>query len=234
VPRRWRCVACWSALWQPSAPGRRQAALLPVAGVPDRASRSTTSSTSGCWTRAAGSCASSVSTARSGGIEVDAALGNGGLGRLAACFLDSLALHLPGFGYGIDYEFGLFRQEIRNGEQVEKPDNWRDLPSPWLVERPQEAVLVPLYGHIESSHDRHGNYNPMWLDWRMVIGVPADLPVVGHGGQTVNYLRLYAARASHEFDMSIFNEETTCGRCRRRCSRNGFQNPLPQRVARRP
>jgi len=139
--------------------------------------------------------------------EVDAALGNGGLGRLAACFLDSLAtLDMPGFGYGIDYEFGLFRQELRNGEQVEKPDVWRDSPSPWLIERPNEAVLVPLYGRIESSHDRFGNYNPMWLDWRVVIGVPADLPVVGHGGRTVNYLRLFAARASHEFDMGIFNE----------------------------
>jgi starch phosphorylase len=139
--------------------------------------------------------------------EVDAALGNGGLGRLAACFLDSLAtLDMPGFGYGIDYEFGLFRQELRNGEQVEKPDIWRDSPSPWLVERPNEAVLIPLYGRIESGRDRFGTYNPMWLDWRVVIGVPADLPIVGYGGKTVNYLRLFAARASHEFDMSIFNE----------------------------
>ena len=139
--------------------------------------------------------------------EVDAALGNGGLGRLAACFLDSLAtLDYPGFGYGINYEFGLFRQEIRNGEQVEQPDTWRASPSPWLVERPQEAVLVPLYGRIEPGLDRFGNYNPMWLDWQAVIGVPADLPVAGYGGRTVNYLRLYAARASREFDVGIFNE----------------------------
>lgn len=139
--------------------------------------------------------------------EVDAALGNGGLGRLAACFLDSLAtLGMPGFGYGINYEYGMFRQEIRNGEQVEKPDNWRRYDSPWTIERPEHAVLVPLYGRIEHSRDRRGNYNPMWLDWKVVLGVPHDLPIVGYGGRTVNALRLFSARASHEVDMAIFNE----------------------------
>jgi glycogen phosphorylase len=139
--------------------------------------------------------------------EVDAALGNGGLGRLAACFLDSLAtLGLPGFGYGIDYEYGLFRQEIRNGQQVEKPDTWRFYASPWELDRPQDAVQVPLYGRIEHARDRAGNYNPMWLEWKMVIGVPRDMPVVGYGGHTVNYLRLFSARASHEFNVSIFND----------------------------
>src|SRR5437762_13618308 len=88
--------------------------------------------------------------------EPDAALGNGGLGRLAACFLDSLAtLDLPGFGYGINYEYGLFKQEIRNNQQVERPDTWRAFPSPWEIERPQDAVLVPLYGHVEHGVDRH-------------------------------------------------------------------------------
>jgi glycogen phosphorylase len=139
--------------------------------------------------------------------EVDAALGNGGLGRLAACFLDSLAtLSLPGFGYGIDYEYGLFRQEIRNGQQVEKPDTWRWFPSPWELERPQDAVLVPLYGRIEHGRDRAGNYNPMWLDWKVVIGEPRDMPIPGYGGKTVNYLRLFSARASQEFDVGIFND----------------------------
>ena len=139
--------------------------------------------------------------------EDDAALGNGGLGRLAACFLDSLAtLGLPGFGYGINYEYGLFKQEIRGGQQVEKPDNWRTYDTPWQIERSQDAVLVPLYGRIDHGRDRFGHYNPMWLDWKVVIGVPSDMPIVGYGGQTVNYLRLYSARASHEFDMSIFNE----------------------------
>ena len=138
--------------------------------------------------------------------EVDAALGNGGLGRLAACFLDSLAtLGLPGFGYGINYEYGLFKQEIRNGEQVEKADNWRTFATPWTIERPQEAVLVPLYGRIEHATDRKGLYNPMWLDWKVVIGVPHDFLIAGYGRRAVNYLRLFAARASQEVDMSIFN-----------------------------
>src|SRR6266542_2109562 len=139
--------------------------------------------------------------------EVDAALGNGGLGRLAACFLDSLAtLGLAGFGYGINYEYGLFRQEIKGGQQVEKPDNWRIYGAPWEIECPRDAVLVPLYGRVEHGKDRFGNYNPMWLDWKVIIGVPHDVPVVGYGGRTVNYLRLFSARASHEVDMDIFNE----------------------------
>ena len=139
--------------------------------------------------------------------EEDAALGNGGLGRLAACFLDSLAtLGLPGFGYGINYEYGLFKQDIRHGEQVETPDSWRRFASPWMIEKPQDAVVVPLYGRVEHGRDRQGNYNPMWLDWQVVVGVPHDMPIVGYGGQTVNYLRLYSARASHEVDMSTFNE----------------------------
>ncbi|MDX2029023.1 MAG: glycogen/starch/alpha-glucan phosphorylase [Blastocatellia bacterium] len=139
--------------------------------------------------------------------ECDAALGNGGLGRLAACFLDSLAtLDLPGFGYGINYEYGLFKQEIDNGHQKERPDNWLAEGTPWQIERSDEAVVIPLYGHIEDSTDRDGNYNPMWLDWQVLIGVPHDMPVAGYGGRTINYLRLYSARASHEFDMQIFNE----------------------------
>ena len=139
--------------------------------------------------------------------EADAALGNGGLGRLAACFLDSLAtLGMPGFGYGINYEYGLFKQEIHNGQQVEKPDNWRTYYTPWEIEHPEDAVVVPLYGRIEHTKDRLGNYNPMWLDWKIVIGVPHDMPIAGYGGRTVNSLRLYSARASDEFDMGIFNQ----------------------------
>lgn len=138
--------------------------------------------------------------------EYDAALGNGGLGRLAACFLDSLAtLGMPGFGYGINYEYGLFRQEISNGYQREKPDHWLRETSPWLIERPDEAVAIPIYGRIEHGQDRHGNYNPMWMDWRVLVGVPHDMPIAGYLGQTVNALRLYSARSSDEFDMQIFN-----------------------------
>jgi len=140
-------------------------------------------------------------------IEPDAGLGNGGLGRLAACFLDSLAtLGMPGFGYGINYEYGLFKQEIDNGYQREKPDNWLAEWTPWQIERPEEACIVPVYGKIYHETDRYGNYNPMWLDWKVIIGVPHDILITGYGGHTVNYLRLYAARASHEFDIQIFNE----------------------------
>lgn len=140
-------------------------------------------------------------------IEPDAALGNGGLGRLAACFLDSLAtLGLPGFGYGINYEYGLFKQEIDNGYQREKPDNWLAQSSPWQIPRPDETCVVPVYGHIEHSVDRRGGYNPMWMDWKVLVGIPHDMPIAGYGGRTVNFLRLYSARSSHDFDMGIFND----------------------------
>lgn len=139
--------------------------------------------------------------------ESDAGLGNGGLGRLAACFLDSLAtLDLPGFGYGINYEYGLFRQEIQDGYQVEKPDYWLLKAGPWQIARPDEACVVLLNGRVEYAEDLEGNFNPMWLDWDEIIGVPHDIPIVGFEGKTVNYLRLYAARPSSGFDIDIFNE----------------------------
>ena len=138
--------------------------------------------------------------------ERDAGLGNGGLGRLAACLLDSLAtLNMPAYGYGINYEYGLFRQEIDDGYQREKPDNWLAFGTPWEIERPDEACLVPVYGRIEHGVDREGRYNPMWLDWRLLVGVPHDVLVVGYGGRTVNLLKLFSARPSHDFDMQIFN-----------------------------
>ncbi len=139
--------------------------------------------------------------------EKDAALGNGGLGRLAACFLDSLAsLNMPGYGYGINYEFGLFKQKIFDGYQKEYPDHWLKEGTPWQIERPDLAVSVPIYGNVEETVDFDGNYNPMWLGWKMLVGVPHDLPIAGFGGKTVNYLRLYSARSSDEFDMKIFND----------------------------
>jgi glycogen phosphorylase len=138
--------------------------------------------------------------------EVDAALGNGGLGRLAACFLDSLAtLGMPGFGYGINYEYGLFRQEIDNGYQKEKPDAWRAYGAPWLIERPDEVCMIPVYGYVNKFDDSNGR-GAMWSDWRVLVGLPGDVPVVGYGGRTVNYLRLYSARSPQEFDMDIFNQ----------------------------
>src|SRR5262245_21038847 len=130
-------------------------------------------------------------------LEEDAALGNGGLGRLAACFLDSLAtLDYPGFGYGINYEFGLFKQTFLSGFQHEKPDHWLEGGSPWLIERPDEIVSVPLYGSLADTK---------WIDPKIIIGVPHDMPIVGYGGKTVNVLRLFSARSSAEFDIGIFN-----------------------------
>ena len=139
--------------------------------------------------------------------EPDAALGNGGLGRLAACYLDSLAsLHMPGYGYGINYEYGLFRQEIEDGYQKEKPDFWASDHSPWLIERADQSYVIPLYGYVDHGTDRQGRYNPMWLDWQVLIGVPHDMPIVGADGNTINFLRLFSARASEEFDIEIFND----------------------------
>lgn len=139
--------------------------------------------------------------------EPDAALGNGGLGRLAACFLDSLAsLNLPGYGYGINYEFGLFKQEIHNHCQEEKPDHWLEEGTPWEIERRSQACIIPVYGQVEHAADTQGDYNPMWVNWRVLIGIPHDIPIVGYGGHTVNFLRLFSARSSHEFDMKIFNQ----------------------------
>jgi glycogen phosphorylase len=139
--------------------------------------------------------------------EPDPALGNGGLGRLAACFLDSLAaLDMPGYGYGINYEFGLFRQVIEDGRQEEKPDHWLARDCPWQIKRADEVCFVPAYGKVARSADRHGEYNPMWTDWNLIVGVPHDVPIAGCGGQTANVLRLYTARSSSEFDIRIFNE----------------------------
>jgi glycogen phosphorylase len=139
-------------------------------------------------------------------VEPDAGLGNGGLGRLAACFLESLAtMGMPGFGYGIDYEYGMFKQEIVGGFQREKPDQWKLEGTPFYIERPQDFCTVPMYGRLQSSRDSHGNRRQSWVDSRIVVGVPNDLPVAGYGGETVNFLRLFTARASEDFDIEIFN-----------------------------
>ncbi len=133
--------------------------------------------------------------------EPDAALGNGGLGRLAACFLDSLAtLSMPGHGYGINYEYGLFKQRIEHGHQKEIPDHWPHEDAPWLLERKEDACNVQLYGTV---HQVGGKCQ--WEPQQVIMGVPFDVPVVGFGGNTVNRLRLYSARSSEEFDIKIFN-----------------------------
>ncbi|MCF6312778.1 MAG: glycogen/starch/alpha-glucan phosphorylase [Verrucomicrobiales bacterium] len=137
----------------------------------------------------------------------DMGLGNGGLGRLAACFIDSLStLDYPAVGYGIHYEFGLFRQEIVNGEQVEKPDAWRRFGNPWEIIRPEYAVTVRLYGKVETHFNDLGEGRPMWHDTRTIVGIPWDIPVAGYGCTTVNFLRLWESRASRDFDLQVFNE----------------------------
>ena len=138
--------------------------------------------------------------------ELDMGLGNGGLGRLAACFLDSLAtLDFPALGYGIHYEFGLFKQDIVNGNQVEYPDRWMLFGSPWEVVRADYTQEVRIYGRVNNLFDDHGNSKPMWVDARTVLGVPHDIPTAGFGTKTVNLLRLWASRSSDDFDLAAFN-----------------------------
>ena len=139
--------------------------------------------------------------------ENDPALGNGGLGRLAACFLDSMAtLDIAGFGYGINYDYGLFRQSISNGYQKESPDTWKSDGSPWLLERSNKKKIIPIYGMVFENVNHQGEYNPSWMNWKTIVGVPHDLGITGYGDTRTNYLRLYSAHASDEFDIKIFND----------------------------
>ena len=137
--------------------------------------------------------------------EYDPALGNGGLGRLAACFLDSIAtLGLPGYGYGINYSFGLFRQRFENGYQKESADSWLERASPWLIERSDRACYVPMRGRIVWD-DKDGVSTPRWVDISHIMGIPSDMPIVGFKGETVNYLRLFSARSTTTLDLQTFN-----------------------------
>jgi len=139
--------------------------------------------------------------------EEDMGLGNGGLGRLAACFLDSMAtLDLPAVGYGIHYEFGLFRQEFVNGHQVEHPDNWIVYGAPWEMVRPELTQKVQLFGRCEKVFDSRGEFRWRWVDTKTILGFPYDIPIVGYGTSTVNILRLWASKATEDFDLKTFNE----------------------------
>ncbi|MFM8682282.1 MAG: glycogen/starch/alpha-glucan phosphorylase, partial [Chthoniobacterales bacterium] len=130
--------------------------------------------------------------------EYDMALGNGGLGRLAACFLDSLAtLDLPAVGYGIHYEYGLFKQEFRDGYQVELPDAWIQYGSPWEIIRPQHKQEVPVYGHVEIVTDDKGKEKAVWVGFRKLIGIPYDIPIPGYGTETGYFLRRSEAQDGH-------------------------------------
>ncbi|MFZ5443645.1 MAG: glycogen/starch/alpha-glucan phosphorylase [Myxococcota bacterium] len=140
-------------------------------------------------------------------MEPDAGLGNGGLGRLAACFLDSLAtLDMPAVGYGIRYEFGIFSQEILRGYQVERADEWLKFGNPWELVRPDRIVPVRFYGHVEQTQLPDGRIGSHWVGGKTVLGVPWDTPIAGFGATTVNTLRLWQARASAEFDFALFND----------------------------
>lgn len=138
--------------------------------------------------------------------EPDMALGNGGLGRLAACFIDSLAtMELPAIGYGIHYEHGLFRQEIKNGGQIERPDSWRDYGNPWEICRPESIQEISLYGYVETKYGTDGKIQKEWHPGSIVQGVPWDIPIVGYGGNTVNVLRLWQSKSSGYFNWDVFN-----------------------------
>ena len=139
--------------------------------------------------------------------EPDAALGNGGLGRLAACFLDSMAtLNLPGYGYGIRYEYGMFAQRIEDGRQIEHPDNWLRYGNPWEFPRPEVLHQVKFHGHVVQYADEHGLERYHWIDTDDVMAMAFDTPIPGYGTHTVNNMRLWAAKATRDFELRYFNE----------------------------
>ncbi len=140
-------------------------------------------------------------------MEEDAALGNGGLGRLAACFMDSMAtMGLPAYGYGIRYKFGIFYQRLLNGHQVESPDDWLRYGTPWEFQRPHHMFPVQFYGQVKHYEDKAGNKKVEWIDTEVVMAMACDYLVPGYGNNHVNNLRLWTAKASRELDLSFFNQ----------------------------
>ncbi len=138
--------------------------------------------------------------------EWDAGLGNGGLGRLAACFLDSMAtMELPGYGYGLRYEYGIFRQRIVGGAQVETPDTWLRYGNPWEIGRPEFLYPVKFYGRVRRWVDADGRLRHDWVDTQDVMAMAYDTPVPGYRNNTVNTLRLWSARSTREFELEHFN-----------------------------
>lgn len=137
--------------------------------------------------------------------EVEAGLGNGGLGRLASCFLDSIAtLGIPGYGYGIRYEFGIFYQKIIKGYQVETADNWLRVGNPWEIPRPRSLFPVRFYGHVETTQNAQGEKEHKWVDTQDVMAMAYDIPIPGYKNDTVNNLRLWSARSSRELELDFF------------------------------
>jgi len=138
--------------------------------------------------------------------EHDAGLGNGGLGRLAACFMDSCAtLKLPVIGYGIRYEYGMFRQEIKNGFQIEEPDHWLRDGNPWELERPEFTQVIKFGGHVEVIKNADGSHRYQWANTSDIIAIPYDVPISGYDNNTVNTLRLWSATATNAFNLGDFN-----------------------------
>lgn len=139
--------------------------------------------------------------------EPDAGLGNGGLGRLAACFMDSCAsLRLPVVGYGIRYEYGMFRQRIENGYQTEEPDHWLRDGNPWEIERSEYSQRIQFGGRSETYHDAEGKTRTRWVETEDVLAIPFDMPIAGYQNKTVNTLRLWKATATDEFNLQEFNQ----------------------------
>ena len=139
-------------------------------------------------------------------VEWDAGLGNGGLGRLAACFLDSMAtMELPAYGYGIRYEYGIFFQHIRDGYQIETPDNWLRYGNVWEIGRPEYLYPIKFYGKVAQFKEPDGATRSEWVDTEDVLAMAYDTPIAGYGNNTVNNLRLWAAKSTREFDFDYFN-----------------------------
>lgn len=140
--------------------------------------------------------------------EPDAGLGNGGLGRLAACFLDSLATHdLPGHGYGIRYRYGMFEQKIEDGQQVEYPDDWLRNGDPWSMKRPDESVTVKFGGHVIVQKGEGNRESFKRVNTELITAVPYDMPIVGYNSKTINYLRLWEAESPEGFNLQLFNDQ---------------------------
>lgn len=139
-------------------------------------------------------------------MEWDAGLGNGGLGRLAACFLDSMATgEYPAYGYGIRYEYGIFYQKIEDGYQIETPDNWLRYETPWEISRPEYLYPVKFGGRVRQYIDAHNVMKTEWIDTAAVMAMAYDMPISGYGNNTVNNLRLWAVKSTREFDLNYFN-----------------------------
>jgi|TARA_B110000881_G_scaffold70704_1_gene61285 starch phosphorylase len=139
-------------------------------------------------------------------LEHDAGLGNGGLGRLAACFLESMAtLELPAHGYGIRYEFGIFKQQFENGTQVEAPDNWLEEGYPWEIPRWEVVYPVHFFGQVKEKFNKKGESKRVWVETEEVVAMAYDVPIAGYGNHTVNNLRLWSAKPSKSFDFQLFN-----------------------------